>query len=95
MMWLSIMVVLAIISILLGIITVYIIHKRKKNGTLGETNYYAFFIIGICFLPLGSLSFILDNPGMFGLTALGICYMAIGLAHRDTWDKGEIGVSPL
>ena len=89
-MWSYIMILLAIIAIAVGIITVYIVYKKKKEGALGEPNYFVFFIIGIFFLPLGPLSFVVDNPGMVGFTALGFCYIAIGLFHRDTWGKDKM-----
>ena len=38
-----------IILILVGIITVVIDWKRKKEGTLGEPNYKAFFLWGLLF----------------------------------------------
>lgn len=85
-----ILVILLVISIVIGILTVYLVNKRKKEGKNQEPNYYAFFILGICFLPLGSLTFTTGNPGMMGLTALGIIYMSIGLSHRDTWEKDKL-----
>ena len=83
------MIILLILSIVIAILTIYWLKKKRKEGVNQEPNYYAFFIMGICFLPLGSLTFTTGNPGMMGLTALGIIYMAIGLSHRDAWEKDK------
>jgi flagellar basal body-associated protein FliL len=90
MIWVYVMILLLILTIVVTIFTVYWVNKKKKEGTNQEPNYYTFFILGICFLPLGSLTFTTGNPGMMGLTALGIIYMSIGLSHRDTWEKDKL-----
>ena len=51
--------------------------KEKKH----ETDYRAFFILGIVWLPLGIT---MDFPIFF---ILGLVYMGIGLANRDKWKK--------
>lgn len=77
-----------IILILVGIITVVIVWKRKKEGTLGEPNYKALFAMGITFLGLGIvLSSAINNPGFFGFIALGLIYIIFGLANKDKWEK--------
>jgi hypothetical protein len=77
------------IVLVIGLLLVFILIKRKNEGSPVEPNYRALFIIGISFLPLGSLGIILDNPGFMGMTALGVIYMSIGLAHRDKWEKNN------
>jgi len=60
----------------------------KKRGELsqGEINYKAFFILGISFLSLGIvLSVSTENPGLMGISCLGVAYIAIGLKNRDKW----------
>jgi len=77
-----------IILIFIGIVTAWIVWKRKKEGTLGELNFQAFFTMGITFLALGIvLSSAINNPGFFGFIALGLIYMTIGLANKDKWGK--------
>ena len=79
---------LLVISILLGIITTIIAWKKKKEGTYEEPDYRAFYVLGICFLPMGFiLMVVVDNPGFVGISGLGAVYMAISLANRDKWKE--------
>ena len=82
-----IMIAILIITIITGIIlSIYALKNKKKSNI--EPNYQVFFILGICFLPLGTIFMItIENPGFIGFTALGIIYMIIGLSHRDKWEK--------
>ena len=50
-----------------------------------KTNYRALFVIGITFLGAGTALGASVNMALFGLTAMGIIFMAIGLANRDKW----------
>jgi len=77
---------LLVLGLLLTIFTVVIWKKRK--GAKTETDYRAFYVLGICFAPLGIVLMItIGNPGMLGMTGLGVAYIAIGLANRDKWKK--------
>ncbi|KUO39137.1 MAG: hypothetical protein AVW05_04670 [Hadesarchaea archaeon DG-33] len=83
--WLIILLGIGMITIILGVLVAW---KKRKEGKSKETDYRAFFIMGISFLPLGIVMTItIGNPGMLGLTALGIIYMIMGLANRDKWKK--------
>jgi len=70
-----------IISLISGIITVLLIQKKKKEGTMQEPNYLAFFIMGICFLPMGIIFTTAISSVFIIFICLGACYIAIGLAH--------------
>ena len=83
---------LLISSVLLGlaivatVVLVVVKWKKRKTDEVKEINYQAFFSIGVVFLGAGvTLSIV--NPGLFGIAALGIIYMIIGLANRDKWKK--------
>ena len=53
-----------------------------------ETNYQVFFMIGIIWLPVGVVFMITINSAIgIAFMAMGIIYMAIGLANRDKWEK--------
>ncbi|MBU1198315.1 MAG: hypothetical protein KKF46_04580 [Nanoarchaeota archaeon] len=79
--------VVAVIIILVGVILAALLSKIKKQGKPQETNYYAFFVLGISFLPLGIVLSIAANPGFMGITGLGFVYLIIGLANKDKWKK--------
>lgn len=78
--------IIAVTVLALGIIVLFISMKKKKEGKYKESDYRAFFILGICcFLPMGTIFMITISPGFIGFTGLGIIYMIIGLSHRDKW----------
>ena len=54
-----------------------------------EIDYKAFFILGMCFLPLGTIFMTTISPAYISFTGIGVAFMAIGLAHRDEWEKGK------
>lgn len=83
--WIIILLGIGMITTILGVLVAW---KKRKEWKSKETDYRAFFIMGISFLPLGIVMTItIGNPGMLGLTALGIIYMIMGLANRDKWKK--------
>ena len=88
------MIVLAllVLGLVVTVLSGLIFWKRKKAGEPMEINYYAFFVMGICFLPLGAVGMATKNYGLMGITGLGLAYMGIGLANRDKWpaDKRKV-----
>ena len=52
-----------------------------------KTNYRGLFVIGITFLGAGTALAASVNPGFYGLTAMGLIFMVIGLANRDKWEN--------
>ena len=64
--------------------------REKPRRTI---DYRAYFMMGICFLPLGISLSIVISVGFLGMTALGIIYLIIGLANRDKWGK-QVEVAP-
>jgi len=82
-----------IVGVLAGIIVLALLmmmYFRRKPVKRRETEYYAFFVIGICMIPTGIvfMTAVLVPLG-FVFLVLGICYMAIGLANRDKWEKNK------
>jgi hypothetical protein len=46
--------------------------------------------MGVIFMGAGvSLAISIDNPGMYGLTGLGVIYMITGITHRDQWENNK------
>jgi len=91
--WVTIGIIVGLILVVALI--VLMLWKRKKEGKPKETNYRAFFILGITFLPAGiiyEVVFLLSGTTVFlilGLSfiAMGLSYLAIGLANKDKWKK--------
>jgi hypothetical protein len=90
-----VMSLLLVIGIVVTLLLIVILRKRKRAGKAGETDYKAFFIMGIAFLPTGLammiMYFLAEVPFEIGLplVALGLIYLIIGLANRDKWKKTE------
>jgi len=88
--WILLTIILGAIAVIVGVFVLFMMmQKKKKDGTYKEPDYRAFFIMGICFLPMGIIFTSSVNPGFVGFIGLGIIYMAIGLANRDKWKKKE------
>ena len=73
--------------ILLGVLVAFLVRKLKSEGITEEPDYRAFVIMGICFLPVGVIFASAVSPGFLGITAMGLIYLAIGLANRNKWKK--------
>ena len=77
--------VILAIAILQGIFVALMVRSKKKEGKLESTNYRAFFIMGIIWVPLsiilGIISFKLQIPFYvaFLLFITGFVYLLIGL----------------
>ena len=75
----------ALIAIAIITLIISLMVAKKNIKEKRETDYRALFIIGICFLPMGVIAITTENPGFYGMSALGLIYMAVGLAKRDKW----------
>jgi len=91
----SLMSLLLLVGILVTLLLVLVLRKRKRAGKAGETDYKAFFIMGLAFLPTGLammiVYFFTELPFEIGmpLFALGLIYLVVGLFHRDKWAKTD------
>ena len=68
------------ITILILLLLIVLIFKRKEIMNK-PTDYRAFFIIGVAFIPIGIGT---DNYAFIGL---GVIYILLGLKNRKTWGK--------
>jgi uncharacterized membrane protein len=75
-----------ILLVLLGVVAVAFAKKGKKKST----DYYAFYVMGITWLPFGIILMV-TTEGSVGnfFFILGLVYLAIGLAHKDEWKKNH------
>jgi len=88
--WILIVIGIIAILVLVGIIVTIVVLKKKKDGKIEEPNYQAFFSFGIIWIPIGIVFMITIHPAAgMAFVAMGIVYMAIGLANRDKWEKKE------
>jgi hypothetical protein len=77
--------------ILVGVLVVlYRKNLRSKNRNDQNPDYRGFFIMGICFLPMGIIFTATVNIGFIGIAGMGLIYMSLGLANRDKWKKNWI-----
>jgi uncharacterized membrane protein len=92
---LSVTILLLLIGIVVTLLMVLVLRKRKRERKTGETDYRAFFIMGVAFLPTGLammiVYFFAEIPFEIGLPlfALGLIYLIVGLANRDKWNKTQ------
>jgi uncharacterized membrane protein len=88
MLWSMIMIIVFLISAIVFAITVFMVKKKRNEGRdMSERpDYRAFFILGITFLPMGLImSITVENPGFYGITAMGTIFFLIGISHKDEW----------
>ena len=85
--WIIFPMVIVALLVLVGIIFTIIFWKKKKDGKMEEPNFQVFFILGICFLPMDIVFMIVISPVFIFYMALGLCYIAIGLANKNKWKK--------
>jgi LPXTG-motif cell wall-anchored protein len=91
----SVMSLLLLVGILVTLLLLVVLRKRKKAGKAGESDYKAFFIMGLAFLPTGLammiVYFFTELPFEIGLPlfALGLMYLIVGLVNRDKWHKND------
>ena len=80
-----------LIFVLAVILAVVVVHKKKQktHKKPEEPDYRAFFILGISLVSLGITFTTVTGPAFISFIGAGICFMAIGLAHRDSWEKKE------
>ena len=79
--------------IILGGILVFFVWKQKKEEKHEEPNYYAFFVMGMIWLPVGliymvaTMTLAVEIPFLIGipLFSIGLIYFVIGSANRDKW----------
>ena len=88
--WLTNSMVILVLLILIVIVFLVKLARNNKAGIPFKTDYRALFFMGITFTGVGvTLSVATDNPGLYGISALGIIYMITGIVNRDKWDSGS------
>lgn len=82
--WLILAFLGALGFVVLGIL-LYARGKRKER----VTDYRMFFVLGICFFPLGIVWTTIEKlrPMGFVYFSMGVVFFLIGLANQDKWKK--------
>ena len=80
-------IVILTLSILFGVLAMVLAKKRKKKKK--EIDYYAFYTLGISFVPLGIVFMVVLPPLGFAYLVMGISYLIIGLKNKDKWKKQD------
>jgi uncharacterized membrane protein len=92
---LPVTILLLLIGIVVTLLMVLVLRKRKREQKAGETDYRAFFILGVAFLPTGlammMVYFFAEIPFEIGLPlfALGLICLIVGLVNRDKWKRNQ------
>lgn len=82
MVWIALMIGIGLIVILIGTIVMYKVKKERI-----EPDYRTLFILGIIFMGTGSAMISTLGTSSMGMFALGLIYMAVGIANKDKWKK--------
>jgi vacuolar-type H+-ATPase subunit I/STV1 len=86
-----ILVSIAVAAIILAILGILIM---KKKGWKRGVDYRNYFNMGIVWLPLGVVFYIIfENIVGLWFLLVGLAYLSIGLKNRDKWGKPQ-KVSP-
>ena len=91
--WLRVVMAVLGTLIALGIVVVFMSRTRDRETTSPQPNYRIFFVIGGAMSVVGiaeilvllqtDISFVVALP----LLAIGLVFLAVGLANRDKWRR--------
>ena len=87
----AIIAISALAIILVGLVVLIVIVKRQRQEGTKPIDYRAFFILGICWLPMGIVFWLaLDVAFGIPLFVMGATFLTIGLVNRDKWTEPQI-----
>lgn len=75
--------VLMLIGFLIVLLAIIPFVASRNKGKNYYPDYYTFFILGICWLPLG----IVMKNYLFAI--VGVVFMIIGLSNKDKWKNNH------
>ncbi len=73
-----VIIIAALLLVGFVIAIIAMINRRKENR---KPNYIAFFIIGICWIPLGI------STGNYLFSIIGLLCLIVGLVNRKSWNN--------
>lgn len=81
-----ILISIAVLVVLIAVVFIFLLSKKKIPHR--EPDYYAWFWIGLIWvcagIPLGVVNY------NYGLFAIGLVFMVLGLVHKKDWKKNHI-----
>jgi len=69
------------IAVLIGVLAILAVYFRRKKKT--PPDYYAFYVMGLIWLPIGIP---LEN---YALSAMGLIFMLVGILNKDKWKQNR------
>ena len=86
--WLTVSMVILVLVVLFAVIFLVKAIRMKKEGAPYKTNYRALFFMSLCYIGAGTaIAISTENPGLYGLAALGVVFMIAGITNLDKWDN--------
>jgi hypothetical protein len=86
----AIIAISAVTIILIGLAVLILIVKRQKLEEKKPVDYRSFFILGICWMPLGIVFWlVMDLAFGIPLFVMGGAFLTIGLVNRDKWTEPQ------
>lgn len=77
-------------ALLVVLLAVFLIYFKKGKYKQKETDYKAFFTMGIIWIIIfGGYSFFRQEFTMSGLFALGFVFLIMGAANRNKWKNSK------
>ena len=78
--------ILVSIAVAVVVLAILVIFWVKRKGWKREVDYRSYFNMGIIWLPLGIVFYIIFESlvGLFFLI-MGLVYLSIGLKNKDKW----------
>ena len=73
----TLIIIIGILLLIGSIIAIFATISRRKENR--KPNYKAFFIIGVCWLPLGI------STGNHVFSIVGLVFMILGITHKKSW----------
>ncbi len=82
--------ILISVGVLVVVLAIVGIFVFKKRGWKREVDYKSYYSMGIVWLPIGIVFWIvLDSIIGAWFFVMGLIYMAIGLKNKDKWGKPQ------
>lgn len=84
----AIIAISALAIIVIGLVVLAVTLRRRKQEEVRPIDYRTFFILGICWLPMGIVFWIvMDLAFGIPLFVMGATFFTIGLVNRDKWTE--------